>query len=247
MRAYLLILIIFGICTSNFTIQAQITNTAQLLDAMQSRYRGNWFETFTFEQQTIRFQENGAVRDTAIWNEAIHYPDQFRIDYGEAGRFVVYRSDSAYRFTNFELQSARFEPQEFLLFKGGMYFMPANKVLEKLEEYGYNTALFREDRLHGQRVYVIGAEKSDLATKQFWVNADHYYTVRRISLAGQGRTLDVQYSDHKKFADGWVEQTVFFYLNGRLIQKELYLDIEVDVQLSQDIFNQNKPALNWWR
>lgn len=226
---------------------AQITNTGQLLDAMQVRYRGRWFETFTFEQQTIRYDGNGAVRDTTVWNEAIHYPDQFRIDYGEEGRFVIFRNDSAYRFTDFENQSVQLEPQEFLLFKGGMYFMPSYQVLNKLKEYGYNTDLFREDRFNGQRVYVIGAEKDDLKTKQFWINADHFYTVRRISQVGQGRTLDVQYSDHQKFDGGWVEQTVIFYLDQRLIQVEKYLDIEVNQDLDKNIFNPVNPKREWWK
>lgn len=229
------------------SIMAQITSTAQLLDAMQVKHRGDWFETFTFEQQTIRYNENGAVRDTAIWNEAIHYPGRFRIDYEEEGRFVIFRNDSAYRFTNFQQQSVRYEPQEFLLFKGGMYFMPAYEVISKLKEYGYNIDVFREDRFNGQRVYVIGAEKGDLKTKQFWVNADHFYTVRRISQVGQGRTLDVQYSDHSKQAGGWVEQTVTFYVDGRLIQLEKYLDIEVDIPLNTAVFDPRKPIRNWWK
>lgn len=228
-------------------VAAQITSTGQLLDAMQMKYRGDWFETFTFEQQTIQYDGNGAIRDTAVWNEAIHYPDKFRIDYAEEGRFVIFRNDSAYRFTNYEQQSLRLEPQEFLLFKGGMYFMPAFQALNKLKEYGYDTDIFREDRLNGQRVYVVGAEKGNLKTKQFWVNADHFFTVRRISRVSQGRTLDVQYSNHQKFDGGWVEQTVTFYLDERLIQVEQYLNIEVNQSLKDDIFNPKRPIKNWWK
>ncbi|WP_420386643.1 hypothetical protein [Roseivirga sp.] len=240
------VIFLFIASVSGLGLMAQISSTSQLLDAMQVKHRNHWFKTFTFEQETIRYS-GGAARDTSIWNEAILYPDRFRIDYGEPGRFVIFRNDSAYRFSQSAFQSKRLEPQEFLLFKGGMYFMPAYEVSGKLKNYGYDTSLFREDRFNGQRVYVVGAKEGDLKAKQFWVNADHFYIVRRISALSDGRVLDVQYSDHKKFEGGWVEQKVIFYLQEQLIQIEKYLNIEVGQALSEQIFEPENPKMNWWK
>lgn len=228
-------------------LSAQITNTGQLLDAMQVRYRGHWFKEYTFAQQTIRYHQNGAVRDSSLWHEAVSYPDHFRIDFGEPGRFVIFKNDSSWRFQNHQLQQSRLEPQEFLLFKGGMYFRPSTSIVDKLKEYGYDTSVFREDRLNGRRAYVVGAREGDLSTKQFWIDADHFYTVRRISRVSNGRTLDVQYSDHKRVAGGWVEQTVTFYLDGRLLQVERYLDIDSSRTLKPSIFNPEKPLMDWFK
>ncbi len=233
-----------------FTVQismAQITSTGQLLDAMQVKNRTSWFKEFTFTQETITYDQSGAVRDTAIWYEAVSYPDHFRIDYNDKGQFVIFRNDSSYRFKDYEFQSDRLEPQEFLLFKGGMYFMSPAKVMDKLKAYGYDTSIFREDRMNGRRAYVVGAKKGDLSSKQFWIDAHHFYTIRRISGISRGRTLDVQYSDHKKVLGGWVEQTVTFYIGERLIQVERYLDIDASKTLDRSIFDPKKPNKYWFR
>lgn len=230
-----------------FSVQAQITNTGQLMDAMQAKYHGKWFKEYTFAQQTIAYQQNGAVRDTMLWHEAVNYPDHFRIDYAEPGRFVIFKNDSSWRFRNNELQQNRLEPQEFLLFKGGMYFRSPATIMDKLKEYGYDTSIFREDRLNGRRAYVVGAKEGDLSTKQFWVDADYFYTVRRISQVSNGRTLDVQYSDHKRVAGGWVEQTVTFYLDKKLLQVEKYLEIDASKKLNPQIFNVNDPVIDWFK
>ena len=226
---------------------AQMTNTGQLLDAMQVRYRGKWFKEYTFAQETIRYTREGAMRDTSLWHEAVSYPDHFRIDYQEPGRFVIFKNDSAWRYQEAELQQQGYEPQEFLLFKGGMYFRSPATIMDKLKEYGYDTSIFREDRLNGRKAYVVGAREGDLNTKQFWIDADHFYTVRRISRVSNGRVLDVQYSDHKRVAGGWVEQTVTFYLDGRLLQVENYLDIDASQSLDPAIFDHQKPAIGWFR
>lgn len=240
---YALLFFFFAISS---VVSAQITSTAQLVDAMQVRYRANWFKEYTFTQQTIRYQEQGAVRDTAIWHEAVSYPDHFRIDFEEEGRFVIFRNDSSWRFQDFSLQGRRYEPQEFLLFKGGMYFMPAADILVKLKAYGYDTTIFREDRLNGRKAYVVGAKKGDLTTKQFWIDVDHFYTLRRISQVSNGRTLDVQYTDHKAVSGGWVEQKVIFYLEGRLLQTEHYLNINASGSLDTAIFDHKSPRRDWF-
>ncbi len=226
---------------------SQIASTGQLLDAMQTRYRGKWFKEFTFEQQTIRYDRNGAVRDTAIWYEAVKYPNNFRIDNNPNGDFVLFRNDSSFRFRSYEFQRAAYEPQEFLLFKGGLYFRPVNTILDQLKAYGYDTSLFREDRFNGRRAYVIGAEKGDLTTKQFWIDADYFYSLRRISGIGGGRTLDLQYADHEKIDGGWVERTVTIFVDGRKVQIEYYLEIDTKPNLGNDVFDPKNPSRDWFR
>ncbi len=225
----------------------QIESVPQLIDAMQVKHRGSWFKEFTFTQETIRYNQNGAVRDTAIWYEAVSYPDFFRIDYNQEGRFVIFRNDSAYRYDDYKLERSSVQAQEFLLFKGGMYYRPQNSILDKLKAYGYNTDEIRYDNLNGRKTIVVGAKAGDLDTKQFWVDADHYYTVRRISKTGNSQILDVIYSDHKRVNGGWVEQVVTFYLDGRLLQVENYLDIESGEVLDAKIFDPKRPLKSWFK
>lgn len=231
----------------HFQTLGQIAETGQLLDAMQTKHRGKWFKTLTFQQETIRYNGEGSLRDTALWNEAVRYPDHFRIDYLNTERTAVFKSDSAYRFEKGQFLSKAHQPQEFLLFKGGLYFMSPSEVLNKLKTYGYDTTKIRRDRFNGQDVYVVGADKGDTNTKQFWLNADHFYLVRRISQTANGAVLDVHYGGHQRFGRGWVERNVTFYLNKRLIQIENYLDIKVEVELTDDVFSATHPKLNWYQ
>ncbi len=232
---------------SSLALTAQIENTGQLLDAMQVKNRAKWFNTLTFKQETIRYSQQGQQRDTSIWDEAVKYPDQFRIDYLNNNRTIIFKNDSAYRFDNRTYVDTRYQPQEFLLFKGGLYFMSPGQVMDKLKSYGYDVSLFREDEFNGQKVYVVGAKKGDLKTKQFWVNKDYFYTVRRISTVSGGRVLDVQYEGHKAFGGGWVERKVIFYINDQLLQVENYLDIKVDIELDELVFDSKSPSFNWYK
>ena len=128
-----------------------------------------------------------------------------------------------------------------------MYYRPRNEVIEKMKAYGYDTSILRYDQLNGRNAIVVGANADDLKTKQFWLDADHFYTVRRISKTSNGQVLDVIYSDHKPINGGWVEQVVTFYLDGRLLQVENYLNIRADVSLDPDIFQPKSPKRDWFK
>lgn len=238
----ILLLAIFGL-TISCTPNKDITDIDSLLDAMYTRYQGVWFESFSFSQETIRYDSSGAIQSTAIWYEAVQYPDFFRIDFNdEQQRKVVFASDSAYRFVGDSLALVRYEPQEFLLFKGGMYKRSKEDSKNKLKEYGYDLSIFREDILDGRPAYVIGAEQGDLTTKQFWIDKEHFYTVRRISTQRSGAVLDVQYSDHNAIGGGWVEEDVRFFLDGRLIQDEIYFGVKVWDEMNPAIFDKSNPV-----
>ncbi|MEO1052778.1 MAG: hypothetical protein AAFX87_19240 [Bacteroidota bacterium] len=216
-----------------------INSTEGLIHAMHQKYKGKWFDQFTFIQETVRYNEDGTERDKAVWYEAIDYPNNFRIDFGEPkeGNAVLFSQDSAYRFREGQFQNARFEPQEFLLMKGGLYHYDVSVVMERLQEYGYDTKRFRKD-VHNERpVFVVGADQDDLKSKQFWFDQEHLYMVRRIYQTGNGRTLDVQYSGHKRYNGGWVEHEVRFYVDGKYRQLEIYKSIDADPGLDARIFD----------
>lgn len=106
-----------------------------------------------------------------------------------------------------------------------------------LQDYGYNTAIFRKDSWKSRPVYVLGAEKGDERSQQFWIDAEHFYLVRRISTTQRDQVLDVHYEDHIAGGGGWVEQTVKFYLDGRYIQLEYYQQIDTSPDLPESLFD----------
>jgi len=228
--------------------EPEISDVKTLVRAMQRQNRNKWFDAFTFVQETIRFNKDGSPRDTNIWYEAIDYPDRFRIDYGDLsnGDAQLFRRDSAYQFKGGELVKSDYNPQEFLLMKGGLYHYETEEVLEKLEAYGYNTKAFHASQWDSRPIWVLGAEAGDLSSPQFWIDAEHFYLVRRISKLKDGRQLDVHYEDHISGNGGWVEQVVKFYVDGRYVQLENYKQIDTAPDLPPGIFDPRQFGGQHW-
>lgn len=248
MRYLFVVLSVFSF--SLFGFSQKIKDTEGLIKAMHQKYQGEWFDAFTFVQETVRYEADGSERDRHIWYEAIAYPKNFRIDYGaiDNGNASLFRNDSMYRFRNGVLERAELNPQQFLLMKGGLYHYEVPAVVTMLQEYGYDVTQFREDRFNGRKVYVLGAPEGDLSAAQFWIDAKKFYLVRRISTVSNGKVLDVHYSDHIKTGGGWVEQTVKFYLDGRYIQLENYKEIDTKPELNSKVFDPKWfGKVHWYR
>ncbi|WP_299453876.1 hypothetical protein [uncultured Microscilla sp.] len=228
--------------------QGKINSTKRLLKAMKKRYDGKWFKAFTFIQKTIRYNAQGQPSTPAIWYEAIRYPNQFRIDIGDLknGKSVIFDADSAYSFKQGKLTNTRYDPQHFLLMKGGLYYYSLKKCLRILTKGGYNTDLFHANTYNGRPVYVIGAKKGDLKTPQFWLDQTHFYVVRRIRATRSAKVLDVQYTKHQATGGGWVEQKVSFELNGRLVQVEEYTNIDTSPKLPKGFFDPTQFGKSHW-
>ena len=225
-----------------------ISNVETLVRAMQRKNRERWFDAFTFVQETIRFNKDGSPKDTSIWYEAIAYPDHFRIDYGDLadGNSSVFRRDSAYRFKAGELIKSSHDPQQFLLMKGGLYHYETKEVMDKLRAYGYNTKGFHASEWNSRPIWVLGAEAGDLDAPQFWIDAEHFYLLRRISKLKDGRLLDVHYGDHIYSDGGWVEQEVKFYLDGLYLQLEYYKEINTAPDLPKGFFDPGQFGKEHW-
>jgi hypothetical protein len=220
--------------------QARIINSTDLLSAMNKKYKGKWFDQFTFVQETHKIDENGREEEKSIWHEAIDYPKNFRIDYGSLseGNSNVYANDSAWVFRANALKNVEYAPKEFLLMKGGLYHLTVKETINQLTNYGYDCSKFRTDELNDRKVFVIGAEKGDLTSKQFWLDAEHFYMVRRINTQ-KTKVVDVIYSNHISSNGGWVEQEVKFWVDEKYYQIEYYKQINTKPNLGAAVFNPN--------
>lgn len=222
---YLLAFTIIIGCNSNkeHSNNSNIKTTKALLRAMKSKNDSSWYKHFTFKQHTVFYDTSGQKTDSALWYEAVSYPYLFRIDRDiNQGNYTIYRNDSTYHILADTLYSATADPAVHLVFKGGLYFISLDESIDKLEKYGFNLQSFRKDVFMNEPVYVIGDE-----TKQFWLHAEDYYCMRRVSTNDQNKTVDVVYEDFKPLGKGWVEQKVTFYYDGLKRMEEIYLDIEL--------------------
>ena len=220
--------------------QTTIKSSADLITAMHKKYKGKWFKQFTFVQETYSIDENGKETDQSIWHEAIEYPKNFRIDYGplSEGNTNIYGKDSVWSFREGKLKIVKYAPREFLLMKGGLYHLTVEETLKQLEGYGYDCSKFRMDELNGRKVFVIGAQKDDLKSSQFWFDAEHFYVVRRINTR-KTKVVDVIYSKHIFSNGGWVEQEVKFWVNQKYYQIEYYKKIDTQPNLKATVFDPN--------
>lgn len=228
----------------------EITSTQMLIEEMMEKQEGEWFDDYTFIQKTIKYDRDGNVRGEEIWYEAIKYPDQFRIDYGDPslGNSVIYRSDSAYTFKDSLLTDKRKEYQEFLLMEGGLYQLPSSiHVLARLIEFGYDIEKFHETEYQGKKTYVFGADSDDLKSKQMWIDAENLYIVRKLSPFREKYTLETRYDDFKKYGPAWIENKVSFYIDGNLVQDEYYSEVDITVDLDPKLFDPaNAYEWHWY-
>src|SRR5215212_11554526 len=58
----------------------KVSNTNELISAMQNRYGKTWYKTATFVQETTNFQPDGTSK-VETWYEAMSVPGSLRIDF----------------------------------------------------------------------------------------------------------------------------------------------------------------------
>ena len=213
--------------------ELKITDSISLFKAMKKKNDGKWFQNYTFKQLTIRLDSLGKTKDSILWYESVSYPNNFRIDTDiSKNNYVIYKNDSAYVFRQDTLWINRHYPQPHLLFKGGLYFMNHEKVLGKFVDYEYNLEAFKKTTYKNEPVYVVGDD-----SKQLWIHAEHFYTIRRKYTSRRGELIDVVYDDFIPFKNGWVEQKVTFYVDGIKDQIEYYQDIKYRESTDPKIYN----------
>lgn len=222
-------------------------STVELLTQWKKMYSEGALMSFTFEQVTVRFKENIPV-DTSLWQEAISFPDQFRIDFGskEDGNRNLWRNDSVYVLRNHKIVNHAKEIQQFLLIEGGIYYVEVDQIIKKLEEVGLNTDLFRITQHNGRKTYVIGAKENDKNSPQIWLDAEYRAAVHRVMKMPNDQVIHVYYDQFEKIDGFWTETYLEFYLEGSLLQTEKYQNIIMNPKLSKDIFSPQGMVNNYW-
>ncbi|MEO6137018.1 MAG: hypothetical protein ABIP35_17825 [Ginsengibacter sp.] len=209
----------------------------QLLQQMHERYAGKWHQTLTFNQTTEIYLNDTLVR-TERWYENIHYPKDFRIDFGhpDSGRAVIYHNDSSFVFSRGKITSARADENDLIFLLGGMYFYPIDIVFTKMKSYGYDLDKFHEDELKGEPVYVIGAGKGEETVNQLWIDKGNFNLLRMITFTN-GRKQEAMFENHVKIGGGFSETLVRFFVNDKLVQIEKYYDLQAGKEISHALFD----------
>jgi hypothetical protein len=217
-----------------------VESAADVVRAMHDRYADVWYETMTFVQDAIFYEEDGSVWQEQEWWEAGRLPGNLRIDVApfEDGRATVYANDTVYMFRDGELAATSPGFNALLLLGFDVYAQPAERTLEQLETLGYDLTKFHEDEWQGRAVYVVGADERDDHSRQFWVDQERLLFVRLLQPVGEDGTSiqEIQFNEYEPLGGGWIAPEVVFLRDGRVTWREVYRDMRANVELGDELF-----------
>jgi len=220
--------------------KVKYTDGKALIKAMHKAYSPNkWYKYFTFSQN-MEFYRNDSVIRKDVWHEA-YSPGSLVIKFGSKN------SKDGVLFSNFMVHSfeqgkdprSAQRAHDLLLVGLDVYFYDPEKTIKILDSLGYCTSKIHEDVFEGRKVYVVGADKGDLESKQFWIDAERLY-MHRIIYDQKGKINDVVFGDYINMDGYWMSKTIIFKTNGKLGLIERYYDIKFPKVINQDWFDPKK-------
>ncbi len=232
------------------TSYAEISNTNELIAAMQKKYGKSWYKTATFVQETTNFQPDGSSK-VEIWYEAMSVPGSLRIDFTPTteGNGILFTEGKIFVFKNGKVESSRAFDHPLMILGFDIYRLPAGEVTTKLEALKFDLSQFREDTWQGRPVYVVGAKADDLHSPQFWIDRENLYFVRMLRPAGSDgkQTQETQFNEYEKLGGGWIAPEVIFKVDGKIVTLEKYSEIRGDVKLDPRLFDPQFWATVHWK
>ena len=234
---------------------AEIRDGAGLLTAMHDRYAKDWYETLSFQQDAITHNADGTQKKE-IWYEAAMLPGKLRIDIsspnGDAqpgyqpgtglkgdSRGMLVADGTITIFKNGEVQSQQPFVHMLLVLGFDVYKQPAETTIAQVKKEGFDLSKMHEEMWEGEPVYVVGADKGDLKTRQFWIEKKRLFFVRLIQPDRQDATKisDSRFMDYKRLSVGWVAARVEFYVDGKNEFSEIYANMKANPKLDAAFFD----------
>ena len=106
-----------------------------------------------------------------------------------------------------------------------------------LDSANIRYALLRRDFLDGRAAWVVGAERGDNTSPQFWVDAERWRVVRVIQREGRNRLVDVRFTEYTELLDVPVPTRVLTYVNGELEQQQQLVNFTANVTVPARAFD----------
>jgi hypothetical protein len=213
----------------------------ELVRQMHARYAGKWYNNITFVQTTT-FPD----RPSETWYEAGTIPGKLRIDIAplDSMNAFMYVGDSAIVFRGGKRVAA--QPDRNLLMTLGfdVYGQAPETTIEQLNAQSMDLNKIREDTWNGAKVWVVGADKGDTTTNQFWIEQKRLLFVRLIQAHKSIKNpqappsiLDITFEDYRPLAKAWVAPKCVIKADGKEVQREEYRDIRANVKLQPDLYD----------
>ncbi len=221
-----------------------------LLRAMHERYKSSWYETVTFTQKSTTYKPDG-TSTAETWYEAASIPGKLRIDVGPptSGNGYVLVDGNVTILRDNKIATTRHSVNMLLVLGFDVYREDPETTINVVKGEGYDLSKVHEDTWVGEPAYVVGADKGDLKSKQFWVEKDTLLFVRVIEPApGDPSKLDdIRFTNYRPLAGGWIAAGVEVYSDGKKIFSEDYSDIQANVKLDPAVFDPQQFSATHWK
>ncbi|HEX3822160.1 MAG TPA: hypothetical protein VHW45_17650, partial [Candidatus Sulfotelmatobacter sp.] len=220
-----------------------------VIRAMHERYQSTWYKTVTFTQKSTTYKPDG-TSSAEMWYEAALLPGKLRIDIGTPadnnGYLMV---DGTISIMKKGVLAKTDRYVNILLVLGfDAYAQDAAKTIEVVKGEGYDLSKLHEDTWDGKAAYVVGADKGDLKSKQFWVEKDTLLFVRVIepSSGDPAKVDDIRFIHYQPLAGAWIAAGVEVYTDGKKVFTEDYTEIQGNVKLDSGTFDPQKFTTTHW-
>jgi outer membrane lipoprotein-sorting protein len=226
-----------------------IRSGEDLLRAMHDRYAKSWYPTLTFTQKSTTYNPDGTTK-AETWHEAASVPGKLRIDIGTPsdGNGFLLVDGTATAFKQGKEAGTRPLINMLLVLGFDVYRQAPEKTAQVVTGEGYDLKKIHEENWEGQPFYVVGAEKGDLKSKQFWVEKNRLLFVRLFEPA-QGdptKIQDIRFEDYRQMAGGWVAARVEVYDDEKKVFSEDYSDIQCNAKLDAAVFDPKQYMASHW-
>ena len=129
-----------------------------------------------------------------------------------------------------------------------VYRQDPETTINVVKGEGYDLSKLREDSWEEKPAYVVGADRGDLKSKQFWVAKDTLLFVREIEPArdNPSKLDDIRFIHYQPLAGAWIAAGVEVYSDGKKVFSEDYSDIQANVKLEPAVFDPEKFSTTHW-
>jgi outer membrane lipoprotein-sorting protein len=227
----------------------EVRNGQDVLRAMHDRYAKSWYRTLTFEQKSTTFNPDGTTK-VEMWHEALSVPGKLRIDIGAPsdnnGYLLI--DGTVTIFHDGKETGTRPLVNMLLVLGFDVYRQAPEATIKVVQGEGYDLTKFHEEKWNGQTFYVVGADKGDLNSKQFWIEKDRLLFVRLFEPSQKDpKTFQqILFEDYRQMSGGWVAARVEVKVDDKKVFSEDYSDIETNVKLAPGTFDPKQFNATHW-
>lgn len=233
----------------NLSHAQDVRSGQQVLRAMHDRYAKSWYKTLTFTQKSTTYNPDGSTK-VETWYEALGLPGKLRIDIGPPsdGNGYLFIDGTLTILKGGKESGVHHQVNMLLVLGFDVYGQAPETTAGIATAEGYDLKKVHEETWEGEPVYVVGAEKGDLNSKQFWVEKKRLLFVRLFepTRADPNKFQDIRFEDYGELPGGWVAARVEVYDDDKKVFSEEYSDIQSNVKFDPGTFDPKQFNATHW-